>query len=78
MSYETNPILTRIKINKGWKNPLFPIKTLNYSSEILVWFKVYLLLKAYLSLNHIKLLACEIRDFRKEYSKFYIYLWPNK
>lgn len=61
MSYETNPISNRLKINKGWKNPMFPVQTLNYSRDLLLWFKVYLLLKAYLSLQQIKLLACEIR-----------------
>ena len=61
MSYETNPILIRLKNNKGWKNSAFPNKNLNYSYEILVWFKIYLLLKAYLSLHRIKLLTCEIR-----------------
>ena len=61
MSYETNPILARITNNKGWKNPVFPNKRLNYSYEIEVWFKIYLLLKAYLSLYQLKLLTCEIR-----------------
>lgn len=61
MSYETNPITNRLKINKGWKNPHFPTKTINYSREMLLWFKIYLLLKAYLYLHHIQLLACEIR-----------------
>ena len=61
MSYETNPILTRLKINKGWKNPFFPTKSLNYSYEILVWFKIYLLLKAYFALHEIKLLNCEMK-----------------
>jgi hypothetical protein len=61
MSYETHPILNRIKIRKGWKNPYFPFKTLNYSQEITLWFKLYLLLKNYLFLQKIMVLACEIR-----------------
>jgi len=61
MSYETNPILNRIKIRKGWKNPHFPSKTLNYSHEIILWFKLYLLLKNYLFLQKIIVLSCEIR-----------------
>jgi len=61
MSYETSPILNRIKIRKGWKNPLFPLKTLHYSHEIILWFKLYLLLKNYLFLQKIMVLACEIR-----------------
>lgn len=61
MSYKTNPITNRLTINKGWKNPNFPTKALNYSREMVLWFKIYLLLKAYLSLQQIQLLACEIR-----------------
>jgi hypothetical protein len=61
MSYETNPILNRIKHIKGWKSPTFPTKTLNYSREMVLWFKVYLFLKAYLWLQNIRLLTCEIR-----------------
>lgn len=61
MSYETNPITNRLKIAKGWKNPHFPTQALNYSREMLLWFKVYLFLKAYLSFQQIRLLACEIR-----------------
>ena len=61
MSYETNPILNRIKILKGWKHSTFPTKTLNYSREIVLWFKVYLFLKVYLWCQNIKLLTCEIR-----------------
>ena len=61
MSYETNPILNRIKILKGWKTPTFPTKTLNYSREMLFWFRVYLFLKVYLWCQNIKLLTCEIR-----------------
>jgi len=61
MSYETSPILNRIKIRKGWKNSHFPLKTLNYSHEIILWFKLYLLLKNYLFLQKIMVLACEIR-----------------
>jgi len=61
MSYETSPILNRIKITKGWKNPTFPTKTLNYSREMLLWFKVYLFLKVYLWCQNIRLLTCEIR-----------------
>lgn len=61
MSYETNPNLNRIKIIKGWKNPNFTSKTLNYSSQMILWFKVYLFLKVYLWCQNIRLLTCEIR-----------------
>jgi hypothetical protein len=61
MSYITNPISNRLKIIKGWKNALFPTKRLNYSREIVLWFKLYLFLKAYLSLKRIQLLSCEMR-----------------
>ena len=61
MSYKTNPIANRLTVNKGWKNPNFPTKILSYSREIVLWFKIYLLLKTYLSLYQIQLLACEIR-----------------
>lgn len=61
MSYKTNPIANRLTVNKGWKNPRFPTKILSYSREMVLWFKIYLLLKTYLSLYQIQLLACEIR-----------------
>lgn len=61
MSYITNPISNRLKIIKGWKNALFPTKRLNYSHEIVLWFKLYLFLKTYLSLKKIQLLSCEMR-----------------
>jgi len=76
MSYETNPITNRLKIVKGWKNPYFPTQTLNYSREMLLWFKVYLFLKAYLSFQQIQLLACEIRI--TENNTKVLYLSVNK
>jgi len=76
MSYETSPILNRIKIRKGWKNPLFPLKTLHYSHEIILWFKLYLLLKNYLFLQKIMVLACEIR-LSENYKKI-LYLSVTK
>lgn len=72
MSYETNPILNRIKITKGWKNPNFPTKTLDYSREIRLWFKVYLFLKVYLWYQKIKLLSCEFRTSEKHTQIFYL------
>lgn len=72
MSYETNPITNRLKIAKGWKNPYFPSQSLNYSREMLLWFKVYLFLKAYLSFQQIRLLACEIRVTEKNTKILYL------
>ena len=76
MSYKTNPILNRIKINKGWKNPYLPTKTLNYSRDISLWFKVYLLLKFFLNLKKIQLVSFEIR-FDQQNKKI-LYLRINK
>jgi len=76
MSYQTNPILNRMTINKGWKNPYLPTKTLNYSRDISLWFKVYLLLKFFLILKKIQLVSCEIRF--DEQNKKIIYLRINK
>ena len=76
MSYKTNPILNRIKINKGWKNPYFPTKTLNYARDITLWFKVYLLLKFFLNLKKIQLVSFEIRFDEK--NKKILYLQINK
>jgi len=61
MSYETNPILNRLKLSKGWKTSSFPTHSLNYSRETTLWFKVYLFLKVYLLLHGLRLLTCEIR-----------------
>ena len=72
MSYETNPITNRLKITKGWKNPHFPTQTLNYSREMLLWFKVYVFLKAYFSFQQIRLLACEIRISDKNTKILYL------
>ncbi len=76
MSYKTNPIFNRLKINKGWKNPYLPTKTLNYSRDISLWFKVYLLLKLFLNLKKIQLLSCEIR-FDQQNKKI-LYLVINR
>jgi len=76
MSYKTNPIFNRLKIIKGWKNPYLPTKTLNYSRDISLWFKVYLLLKTFLNLKKIQLLSCEIR-FEQQNKKI-LYLVINK
>lgn len=74
MSYKTNPIANRIKINKGWKNPYLPTKALNYSRDIALWFKVYLLLKVFLKLKKIQLISCEIRFDQKHKKLLYIVL----
>lgn len=76
MSYKTNPIFNRLKFIKGWKNPYLPTKTLNYSRDISLWFKVYLLLKTFLNLKKIQLLSCEIR-FEQQNKKI-LYLVINK
>lgn len=76
MSYKTNPIANRLKIIKGWKTPYFPTKTINYTRDIVLWFKVYLLLKTYLNLKNIKLLSCEIR--LSENNAKILYLSINK
>ena len=61
MSYETNPILNRIKLSKGWKTSTFPTNALNYSRDTMLWFKVYLFLKVYLLLHGFRLLTSEMR-----------------
>ena len=61
MSYQTNPILNRLKVVKGWKQASFPTKTLNYARDVRVWFKLYLFLKVYLLLYGLRLLTYEIR-----------------
>ena len=72
MSYETNPILNRIKILKGWKHSTFPTKTLNYSGEMVLWFKVYLFLKVYLWCKNIRLLTCDIRSSENHTKLLYL------
>lgn len=62
MSFKTNPILSRLKIQKGWKQSTFPRKSSNYSRDITFMFKVYLLLTAYLALNNFRLLMCQVRN----------------
>lgn len=68
--------MNRLKIIKGWKTPYLPTKTLNYSRDISLWFKVYLLLKLFLNLKKIQLLSCEIR-FEQQNKKI-LYLVINK
>ena len=72
MSYKTNTVANRLKINKGWKNALFPTKKWNYSREIILWFKLYLFLKAYLALKKIQLLFCEMRVSEKKTRILYL------
>jgi hypothetical protein len=76
MSYETNPNLNRIKVIKGWKNPNFPSKSLDYSQEVILWFKVYIFLKVYLWYQNIRLLACEMR--LSEFNNKLLYLSITK
>jgi len=74
MAYQTNPILNRIKIRKGWKNTYFPVKSLNYSHEITLWFKLYLFLKNYLFLQKIIVLTCEIRLSENHQKILYLFV----
>jgi len=76
MSYETNPILNRIKLSKGWKTSFFPTNSLNYSRETRLWFKVYLFLKVYFLLHGVRLLTSEIR-LSEKYTKI-LYLSLTK
>ena len=72
MSYKTNTIANRLKITKGWKNSLFPTKKWNYSHETVLWFKLYLFLKAYLFFKRIQLLSCEMRMSEKKIRILYL------
>ena len=74
MSYETNPTLNRIKLSKGWKTSSFPTKSLNYSRDIRVWFKLYLFLKVYLLLYGLRLLTYEVRNSNKYTKNIYLLL----
>ena len=74
MSYKTNPVFNRLKILKGWKNPYLPTKTLNYTRDISLWFKVYLLLKLFLNLKKIQLISCEIRFEQQNKKILYLVL----
>ena len=65
MSFKTSPILNRLKNLKGWKQSSFPIKTSNYSRDITLALKIYLLLKAYLFLNNFKLIMSQLRTYEK-------------
>lgn len=74
MSFKTSPILNRIKNIKGWKQSSFPTKTSNYSRDIILSLKIYLLLKAYLSINNFKLLICQLRNYEQVNSVLYLFL----
>ena len=72
MSFKTNPILNRLKARTGWKQSTFPFKSSNYSRDITFALKIYLLLKAYLTLNNFKLLMCQIRGTNQFQKTIYI------
>lgn len=74
MSFKTSPILNRLKNIKGWKQSSFPTKTSNYSRDVTLGLKIYLLLKAYLSINNFKLLMCQLRSYEKFHTVVYIIL----
>ena len=74
MSYETNPILNRLKLSKGWKTSSFPTKSLNYSRDLRVWFKLYLFLKVYFLLYGMRLLTYEVRHSDKYTKSLYLSL----
>lgn len=61
MAYHTTPFFKHIKLTKGWKHSLFPQNALNYSRDVTLYLKIYLLLKAYLHLKYLLLIFCEIR-----------------
>lgn len=74
MSYKTSPLLNRLKKIQGWKQSSFPIKPNTYTMDINLGFKIYLLLKAYLTLNNFKLLLCQLRSNEKNIKIVYIML----
>lgn len=75
MSYTTNSTANRLKINKGWKNPSFPEILPLYSRDNVFFFKLYLFLKAYFTLNRTKLIYCDLRN-SENYTKI-LYLVIN-
>lgn len=75
MSYTTNSTANRLKFNKGWKNPSFPEILPLYSRDNVFFFKLYLFLKAYFTLNRTKLLFCDLRT-SENYTKL-LYLVIN-
>lgn len=75
MSYITNSTANRLKFNKGWKNPSFPEILPLYSRDNVFFFKLYLFLKAYFTLNRTKLLFCDLRT-SENYTKL-LYLIIN-
>ena len=75
MSYTTNSTANRLKINKGWKNPSFPETLPLYSRDNVFFFKLYLFLKAYFTLNRTRLIYCDLRN-SENYTKI-LYLVIN-
>jgi len=78
MSFKTSPILNRLKNIKGWKQSSFPIKTSNYSRDISLNLKIYLLVKAYLVINHFKLILWQLRTHEKSTKILYVMLIHSK
>ena len=74
MSFKTSPILNRLKNLKGWKQSSFPTRTSNYSRDITLALKIFLLLKAYLFLNNFKLIMSQLRTYEKSNKVIYVML----
>jgi len=76
MSYKTNPIGLRLKQTMGWKSSSFSLK--NYTIDVTLWLKIYLLLKAYLLMRNYKLLSCELRIDEKFDKIVYVNIFKIK
>ena len=77
MSYQTNPIINRLTINKGWKNASFPETLSFYPRNNVFLFKIFLFLKAYFAIRKIKLLSCEIRISEEHLPILYLVINNN-
>ena len=61
MSSKTSPINNRLRISRGWNNSYFPQNKNEYSRNVSLWLKLYLLIKVYLELKNFKLVSCELK-----------------
>lgn len=61
MSSQTSPINNRLRISRGWNNSYFPQNKNEYSRNVSLWLKLYLLIKVYLELKNFKLVSCELK-----------------
>ena len=72
MSYQTNPIVNRIKINRGWFQEHFPQNSFLYSNETIYFYKYFLYIKFFCQSKKFNLIGHSIIIDNQKIALFYL------